>query len=213
MRNAAILVALVLMTPCRSHAQTPGGANRTAPPALDPSTNPPAQTPYTPVTEKVRLREYVKSWVSPISFLTCATSAAWGQLRDVPHEWGEGDGAFATRFGSAYAQHLVNSTLLLTGASLLHEDNRYVPSGLGGTRGRLVYALESSLVTRHNDAGGGSHRRVSFSRIAAFAGAALVSRAWQPPSTRGVDHAAVSFGASVAVTAGFNVVREFLGFK
>lgn len=155
----------------------------------------------------------MKSWVSPISFLTCATGAAWGQLRDSPREWGEGGGAFAERFASAYGQHLVDSTLLLTGASLFHEDNRYVPSGELQFKERLKYALEGSVMTRHDDADGGSHRRVSFSRIAAFAGAAVVSRAWQPPSTRGMDHAAISFGASMAVTAGFNVVREFVHFR
>ncbi|HTX36937.1 MAG TPA: hypothetical protein VME43_18035 [Bryobacteraceae bacterium] len=155
----------------------------------------------------------MKSWVSPVSILMCATGAGWGQLRDSPHEWGEGGSGFAERFASAYGQHLVDSTLLLTGASLFHEDNRYVPSGEFGFRERLKYALESSVVTRHDDANGGSHRRVSFSRIAAFAGAAVVSRVWQPPSTRGMDHAAVSFGASVAVTAGFNVVQEFLHFR
>ncbi len=155
----------------------------------------------------------MKSWLSPVSLLTCATAAGWGQLRDSPHEWGQGGSAFGDRFASAYGQHLVNSTLLLTATSLFHEDNRYVPSGESGTGGRLRYALASSVMVTHYDPGGGSHRRVSVSRIAAFAGAALISRTWQPPSTRGVGHAGVSFAGSIAVTAGFNVVREFLNFK
>ena len=212
MGNAVTLVQFLLLVPCWCSAQTPATADRTAPNVLA-QPNQGQNRPYAPLTEKKRLHEYMKSWLSPVSFLTCAASAGWGQLRDAPYEWGEGDGAFGIRFVSAYGQHLVNSTLLLTGASLLHEDNRYVPSGEFDTRERIKYALESSLVTRHDDANGHSHRRVSFSRIVAFAGAAAVSRAWQPPSSRGFNHAAISFGSSVAVTAGFNLVREFLNFK
>ena len=210
MRNVATFVCVLLVAPCWSAAQTSTTANRSSPTPPDATATPPANAPR---TERQRLHEYIKSWVSPISFLTCATGAGWGLLRDSPHEWGEGGEGFGLRFASAYGQHFVNSTILLTGASLLHEDNRYVPSGETTFRSRLKYALESSIVTRHDDSDGGTHRRVSFSRIAAFAGAAVISRAWQPPSTRGMNNAAVSFGASIAVTAGFNVVREFLHFK
>ena len=210
MQNAASLTGLTLLASACLCAQT-STADRTAP-VFDPL-QPPTRDHLAPVTEKKRLHEYVKSWISPVSFLSCAASAGWGQLRDAPVEWGEGDEALAKRFVSAYGQHLVDSTLLLTGASLFHEENRYVPSGRTENGARLAYALESSILARHDDPGGGSHRRVSFSRIAAFAGAALISRTWQPPSSRGVSHAAVSFATSIAVTAGFNVVREFLSFK
>jgi hypothetical protein len=214
MRKAGTFFSLILIASCCSRAQTSGSAERTTPPALlDPATPTTARDKFLPFTERKRLHEFVKSWFSPISLLTCATGAAWGQLRDSPHEWGEGDKAFGERFISGYGQHLVNSTLLLTGTSLFHEDNRYVRSGQTGTGGRLGYALASSVMTIHYDPGGGSHRRVSVSRIVAFAGAALISRTWQPPSTRGVGHAGVSFAGTIAVTAGFNVVREFLNFK
>jgi hypothetical protein len=204
MANPCIFVPLILLAPCCCVAQTP---------AVNSANKPADQSQNTQVTESKRLREYVKSWLSPVSLLMCAAGAGWGQLRDAPHEWGEGDEAFDLRLASAYGQHFVNSTLLLTGTSLFHEDNRYVPSGDFRTGARLKYALASSVISRHDDPGGGSHRRVSFSRIAAFAGAALISRAWQPPSPRGPGHAAISFGGSIAVTAGFNVVREFLNFK
>jgi hypothetical protein len=213
MTKTAGIVCLILIASCGMQAQTPAAADRTAPPAataVDPGT---AGQSYQRVTEKRRLSEYVKSWLSPTALLSCATTAGWGQLRDSPHEWGEGDAAFGERFLSAYGQHLVNSTLLLTGTSFFHEDNRYEPSTEGTTGARLKYALESSLIARHDDPDGSSHRRLSFSRIVAFAGAAVASRSWQPPSTRGPGHAAISFASSVSVTAGFNVVREFLHFR
>ena len=216
MRNVARGLGLLVLPVCCC-AQTAGEAQRTIPtPAPDSTsisgttTTPPPNYPF---TGKLRLRAYVKSWLSPVTFVECATGAGWGQLWDAPHEWGEGAKGYWTRFVSAYGQHMVNSTLLLTGTALLHEDNRYVPSGETAAGKRLKYALTSTLVTRHYDENGAVHRRLSFSRLMAFAGAAAVSRAWQPPSGRGVDHAAVSFGASVGVTAGFNLAREFLNFQ
>ena len=220
MRNAAGGLWL-LVVPVWCCAQTAGEAARivptpdTATTPIDAATataTPPASNDIA-FTGKLRLRAYVKSWLSPITFVECATGAGWGQLWDAPHEWGEGAKGYWTRFASAYGQHMVNSTLLLTGTALLHEDNRYVPSGETTAGKRLKYALTSTLVTRHYDENGAVHRRLSFSRLMAFAGAAAVSRAWQPPSGRGVNHAAISFGASVGVTAGFNLAREFLNFQ
>jgi hypothetical protein len=107
----------------------------------------------------------------------------------------------------------VTSTLLLAGSSLLHEDNRYVPSGRSVFGDRLKYAVTSPFFTRHDDADGFSHRRVAISRLVAFAGAAAVSRLWQPRSSGHIRNAGISFGATIGVTAGFDVAREFLHIK
>jgi hypothetical protein len=37
----------------------------------------------------------------------------------------------------------------------------------------------------------------------------LISRLWQPKSTRSVRSAMLSTGTSIGVSAGFNVAREF----
>jgi hypothetical protein len=161
-------------------------------------------------TESERLHGYLKSWVDLNSLLNSAAAAGFGQWRDRPKEWMEGGEGYARRLGSAYAQHVVDSTILFGASSLLQEDNRYVPSGESRFGHRLEYALESTVLARKYDAEGHSHRRLSISWIAASAGAALISRTWQPRSTGSLRSGGLSFAATVGVAAGFNVMREFL---
>ena len=158
------------------------------------------------MTQEARLRSYGKELVSPVSFLSSAVGAGIGQWRDRPPEWKQGGEGFGLRFGSSFAQHVTGSTLMFGLSSALHEDNRYFQSGDAAFGSRLRYALESTVLARHDD----GSRHVSFSRIGALAGAAMISRAWQPAHYRTVRGGVASFGVSMAVTAGFQVAREFL---
>jgi hypothetical protein len=158
------------------------------------------------MTAHQRLHRYLKDTVDPIAFLRSGASAGFGQWRDRPKEWGDGSEAFGKRFASSYAEHLTSATLMFGASSLLHEDNRYLPSGLTGLSPRLRYALESSVLARHND----GTRHVSISKLGAFLGAALISRRWQPHSSRGMGSAVSNFGVTMGVAAGFDVISEFL---
>jgi hypothetical protein len=91
-------------------------------------------------------------------------------------------------------------------SSALHEDNRYLASGLSGGGARVKYALASTFLARRDD----GSKRLSLSRLAAFAGASALSRWWQPAGQRTFRNGAVNFGTSISVAAGFNVAREFL---
>ena len=148
--------------------------------------------------------------VSPISLLADAAGAGIGLWRGRPREWRQGGEGYARRFGSSYAQHVAYLTILSGASSLLHEDNRYVLSGQSGFSRRLEYAVGSVVLARHNDPGGRSHRRLSVSRIGAFAGAALVSRMWQPRSANSLRSGTLNVGASIGIAVGFDVAREFL---
>jgi hypothetical protein len=166
----------------------------------------PAKPAYMALTERERLRLYLKRLVSPEIMLRSAASAGLGQLRDVPPEWGEGAAGFGRRFASSYGENAVRETLLFGSSGALHEDNHYIRSGLTGFGKRLKYALESSVLARRDD----GTRRISASKIGSFLGASLISRAWQPPSSSGPAHAASDFGISMSVSTGFDVAREFL---
>jgi hypothetical protein len=69
--------------------------------------------------------------------------------------------------------------------------------------------VKSTFLARRDD----GSRRISYSRIVAFAGAALISRLWQPRSTNSLHSAALNFGTSMGVAAGFDVAREFWPHK
>ena len=133
-----------------------------------------------PITGGDRLRWYLKATISPLSFVTSAASAGFGQWRDRPKEWREGAEGYGLRFASSYGEHVVRETLMFGASSALHEDNRYVRSGESDLRPRIRYAVGSTFLARRDN----GSRHLSFSRMGAFAGAALISRLWQPRSTR-----------------------------
>jgi hypothetical protein len=164
------------------------------------------QPSYTPLTQSERNKLFVKDLCNPISFVESAASAGWGQLRDKPPEWREGGEGYSKRYASSVAQHVTGETLKFGLASLLHEDNRYVPSGRPAVASRLWYALVSAFRSRDDQ----GQRQVSYSNIGSLAGASLLSRMWQPASTGGAGNGAVRFGISVAFAGGMNVAREFL---
>jgi hypothetical protein len=201
MRNLAEVAFLAFTVPWLAMAQAPRAANPSAILANN-------EAEPVPLTQSQRWHEYLYSFISPVSLVGSATSAGLGQWRDTPEEWGEGGKAYARRFISAYGQHVVTSSLLWAGSSLLNEDNRYIPSGRGTFGDRLKYALESPFLTRHDNRF--SRRRVAVSRLLAFAGAAAISRLWQPESSGHIHNAGISFAASIGVTAGFDVASEFL---
>jgi hypothetical protein len=165
-----------------------------------------ARPAYTALTQSERNKLYVQALISPISFVESAASAGWGQLRDKPPEWGEGGAGYGKRFASSVAQHVTGESIKFGLSSLLHEDNRYVPSGKAGIAPRVLYALVSTFRSRDDE----GHRQVSYSNIGSLFGASLLSRTWQPASTGGAGNGAVNFGVSVAFSAGMNVAREFL---
>lgn len=161
---------------------------------------------YTPPTQKERLRYYFRQMFSPESVLRSAAAAGINQGLNTPGEWGQGAEGYGRRFASSYGGHIVQSTVMYGASAVLHEDNRYFLSGRSGVGARLKYAIASAFLARHDD--GSAH--FSFSRMGSYAAASAISRTWQPPSTRGFENAASSFGIAIAAEAGFNVAREFL---
>ena len=188
-------------------AQTTGGADRMDPAAATPTQ--PYTIPYTPMTGSERVMQFLKDSASPNAFLSSAASAGLGQWRDRPHEWKQGWDAYGTRYESSFAEHIVRETLKAGSAAMFHEDDRYYRSEEPGSGARIGHAVSSTFLAR-DDHGA---RRFSFSRIGAIAGAALISRLWQPHSTSSLRSAGVNFTISLGVSAGMNVAREFWPHK
>ena len=160
------------------------------------------------MTQAERNRRYLKALVNPLVPVAAAAGSGISQWEDSPPEWKQGAAGYARRYANSYGYYLVRQTLMFGASSLLHEDNRYVPSARSGARPRIEYGIESTFLARRND----GSRRFSYSRIGATLGTAFLSRAWQPSSARRPQNAASSFGLSVASQVAFNVAREFLPF-
>jgi hypothetical protein len=162
--------------------------------------------PFAPMTPQQRLHRYLRDTLSTTSVVAASMAAGVGQWRDRPKAWGEGGEGFDKRFASAWTEHFERETLMFGLSGALHEDNRYFRSGQSGAAARAAYAAKSTLLARHDD----GSRHFSFSRLAAFAAAATLSRMWQPEGYRTFASGAASFGTSLSVAVGFNVVREFV---
>lgn len=163
-------------------------------------------TAYTPMTQDEQFRHFIGSTFNLESALRATVGAAILQALNTPGEWGQGSQAYAERFANDYAQHMIRQSLLYGVSDLLHEDNRYVPSGLTGAEPRVKYAVESTFLARMPD----GHRRLSYSRLSAIVATAFISREWQPRSTSGPEHAGLSMVTVLGAEIGFNIAREFL---
>lgn len=168
------------------------------------ASNPPPRE-FAPMTRSERFVNYATQLADPASVLSAAASAGIRQASNSPKEWGGGAEAYGYRIGSAFAQHVIQNTLMYGSSWALHEDNRYFVSGQSGFFRRTKYAIRGTLMARHDN----GSQSLSFSRVGGTAGAAFISRIWQPRSATTAGDGAVSFGISMGSQIGFNIVREF----
>ncbi len=132
--------------------------------------------------------------------------AGYGQLRNSPHEWGQGAGGFAKRVGSGLAQHAVKTGIEMGVGALHHENLHYQRSNLHGTWPRMKYAVKRTfIVPRTNKRG----KTVALGRVSGAMGAGVISRAWQPASAAGLGAGAASGGIALGADVGANMAREF----
>jgi hypothetical protein len=183
--------------------------SQSAPSQTAPAQSPQTQPSYSPLTEEQRFHMYIRGMFGPTAWAIGAVSAGWGQLRDRPEEWGQGARGYGLRYGSGFAQRVTRETLQFGAASILHEDNRYMPSEETGNGARIKYAIESTFLTYKPD----GSRRFAFSRIGSILGGSFISRTWQPQSTSGTLRAGQNFGTALGFAVGFNVMREFMPSK
>jgi len=167
------------------------------------SSPPPAQ--FVPLTSSERLSKYLAGLIDGESIVRAAASAGIGQANGTPKEWGGGAESYGERVGNAFAEHVIHRTLQYGMSAAMHEDNRYFVSGQTGFFRRTKYAIKNTLLARHDN----GNQYFSFSRVGGAAGAAFISRAWQPRSTTTAGDGAVSFGITMGSDIGFNVFREF----
>lgn len=162
-------------------------------------------TSLAPMTRSERFHEYLRGMFGRKALAMSATHAELGQLTNTPKEWGGGAEGFAKRLGSGYGHHFVRKTLEYGMSSILHEDNRYRRSGKHGFFKRTGYAVTSTFLTRRDN----GRRGFGFSKVGSAGGASFLSRLWMPHALATAGAGASSFGITLGVDAGSNVVREF----
>jgi hypothetical protein len=158
------------------------------------------------LTEKKRFHLFLFSVVGPVPVLAEIAGAGFGQWEDRPKEWGQGWGAFAERAESNLAYNGVRQTITYGTSMLFHEDNRYYSSHRQGVWARTGYAIRSTVTARHPD----GSEAFSISSVTGVVGASGLASIWGPRSWEGPRGIGMNAGISLALTAAFNIFREFL---
>ena len=179
----------------------------------DPDITQPAETvvstapenEFGPMTRSERLRSYISGTFALKALTNTVAKAELNQIKNSPHEWGRTPGGYGARLGSGLAQHVIRGTLEYGVSSALHEDNRYFRSHGTGFWRRTRYAIASSFLARRDN----GRRRFSFSRVSSAAGSSFISRAWMPGTAATAGAGAASFGITIGVDVGINMLREF----
>ncbi len=137
-----------------------------------------------------------------------AISAAIGQGRDSPHEWGQGVEGFAKRYASGFAGNLSRQTFAFVLESAFHEDPRYFPSEEKSGKERIRNALKQVFICK-TDAGGSEF---AWARVMSNFGAGQFDNLWQPKSTGSVTDGLIRSFIGFGADAAYNVMQEFIPF-
>jgi len=157
-------------------------------------------------TEPPDGKNYIEKSFSPEAIAAAGLGAGITQGTNAPSEWGQGAEGFGKRFGSAIAKHLVKRAIQYPVAKFFHEELSYRRSDKTGFGPRLEHALVSTVYTHKTTDG---KRTVAKGEIVGAFGSGLISRLWQPASTRTIGLGFASGGITLGADAAGNVIREF----
>ncbi len=201
--NAAVSVLTV-------DADSPGGSDQIAPPAVAAPTHlfilPGQQAPSLTSADKVRLG--LRNAVTPFASVGWLTAAAYSQALDSNPKYGQGWGPFGQRLGAAAArgisEEIFSNSIF---APVFHEDPRYYMLGRGHSPlKRVVYAATRTFVTRSDN----GKATPNLSLLSGNAAGAILTNAYYPDASRSVKVTAETFAGSIGGSAlGFGI-REFL---
>jgi hypothetical protein len=160
-----------------------------------------------PLSSKEKLGLFFQGARDPFSLITplLATGVSEALLDNSGFGWGPA--GFGKYYGAAFADE-VSSHLLGTWAfpSLLHQDPRYYPKQSGSIGNRTAYSVSRVVITRADN----GDRQINYSRLAAALTSSAISNSYYPEGHRGISHTATTALVSLGITAGYNLMREFL---
>jgi len=165
----------------------------------------PSLTHYKPLTTGEKYKIATQDAFDRGTVLLAAAFAGEGQLTNSNPSFGDGVSAYASYFGTAYADFVIGD--YMTEAiypSLLHQDPRYFRRGSGSVTSRLGYAIGQIFWT-HNDSG---RMQFNYSELIGNSTAVAISMAYYPDNRDAAD-AASKLGAQVGVDMASNILKEF----
>jgi hypothetical protein len=163
--------------------------------------------PYRRPTRREDLLAYRRELIGPRPFISAAIRSGIEELHGVPTGWGKDFPGYVQRYGSAYGEFAIDSSVRFGLAAVSHEDVRYLICHHCSAGAKIQNAILSQVSARH-----GAHGHRNFSPtpiIAGFSGPLIAYSTWYPPGYDVGDasrHAAFGFGFRIAS----NILREFI---
>ena len=159
-----------------------------------------------PLDARQKLELAVDETIAPSRFLGSLFTSGVGQARNALPGYRQGWEGYGKRFGSSVASnassHLFGTFLF---PSILHEDPRYFVKGFGGTRSRILYALERVVVTRTDD----GRNTFNWSGVLGGLMAESLANSYLPDAERTAGKTFSRYGIRVGFGAVDNVVKEY----
>lgn len=154
--------------------------------------------------EKFKL--FVNQSISPPYILAAGVTSAIEQARDVPPGYGQGWGAYGSRFGADMARASSNSffgTFLF--ASVLRQDPRFFPQSKPTLWGTVKYSAELMVITRE-DAG---NVGFNYSGLMGPLASEGLANLYLPKSEQTLAKTATRFGVVLAWRFAGNIFKNY----
>ncbi|HEY0307105.1 MAG TPA: hypothetical protein VGB94_03035 [Acidobacteriaceae bacterium] len=163
--------------------------------------------PYSRPTRGQDFKAYQHEVLGPRAFIGAGFRSGIEQARPAPIGWGQDFPGYAQRYGSAYAEIAIDSSVRFGLAAALHEDTRYLICHDCSLGAKFKNAVLAEVTNRRGRAG---HRVFSAVPIvASFSGPLVAYSAWYPPGY-GVEDAAKHSALGLFVRVGGHILRETL---
>ena len=160
-----------------------------------------------PLTTRQKYVLALRSTTDPVNFLATGIVAGAEQAKNIYPGYGQGIQGYAKRYGAAYADdfdaRMIGSAVL---PALLHQDPRYFYKGSGTVRARLLYALESAVITR----GDNGQLQPNYSYVLGSFASGAIANAYYPAASRGLGLTIGNGFLNIAGHAADDLVREFV---
>jgi hypothetical protein len=148
-----------------------------------------------------------KLTIDPVNFGVTAAIAGIQQAANQFSGYGQGIQGYGKRLGAAYTDSVAST--FIGGAilpSLFKQDPRYFYKGTGTRRGRLVYAIASSVMCK----GDNGHRQVNYSGLMGSLAAGGISNLYYPSTDRDASVTFENTLIAIGSTAANNILQEFV---
>jgi hypothetical protein len=159
------------------------------------------------MTAGQKMRLAFRSTIDPVAFGAAFVVAGYHEALDQNTGFGWGAEGYGKRSGAAYLDAF-DGTIIGNGIlpSVLHQDPRYFRLGHGTTTHRMLYALATNVMCKHDN----THKwEPNYSNVGGNIIAGAISNLYYPPSGSGIGQT-FSNGFIVTAEGGFgSIFQEF----